>query len=122
MKEHEKRFRIEFTVDVHYEGVTKEWDLSNDDIKEIVEQELDCMSPYPFDITFSEVENPWHTGTPTEEGWYLLHLREDKAMWKDKPFCVAYMDGHRWLSINDFFILVDDVIAWQKIEPFKASN
>lgn len=59
--------------------------------------------------------NPWHTGTPTEEGWYLLHLRR-----KDKPYCVAYMDGHHWLSINDFFILVDDVLAWQKIEPYRG--
>lgn len=59
--------------------------------------------------------NPWHTGTPTEEGWYLLHLRR-----KDKPYCVAYMDGHHWLGIDDFYIFVDDVLAWQKIEPYRG--
>lgn len=58
--------------------------------------------------------SPWHTGTPTEEGWYLLHLKKDS-----KPYCVAYMDGRHWLGIDDFFILVDDVIEWHKIEPYK---
>lgn len=58
--------------------------------------------------------NPWHTGKPTEEGWYLLNLKKDY-----KPYCVAYMDGRHWLGIDDFFILVDDVKAWMPIEPFK---
>lgn len=62
----------------------------------------------------------WHTGTPTEEGWYLLALTT--KVFNDKPFCVAYMDGHHWLGIDDFYILVDDVSAWQKIEPYEASE
>lgn len=59
-------------------------------------------------------QSNWHKGTPTEEGWYLLHLKKDS-----KPYCVAYMDGRHWLGINDFFILVDDVKAWMPIEPYK---
>ena len=59
-------------------------------------------------------DNNWHTGTPTEEGWYLLNLKKDY-----KPYCVAYMDGRHWLGIDDFFILVDDVKAWMPIEPYK---
>ena len=64
--------------------------------------------------------NPWHTGTPTEKGWYLLALTT--KVFNDKPFCVAYMDGHHWLGINDFYIFVDDVVAWQKIEPYKGKE
>lgn len=66
-----------------------------------------------------ENPSPWHTGKPTEEGWYLLALTT--KVFNDKPFCVAYMDGNHWLGINDFYILVDDVSAWQKIEPYKES-
>lgn len=65
MKEHKKRFRIEFTVNVRNEGFDREdWDWSNEHIKSFALQELTCMSPFPDDITFSEVEDTWHTGTP----------------------------------------------------------
>ena len=55
MTQHLKRFRIEFTVNTYNEGVTMNWDWSNDDIKGFALQELECMSPCPLDITFSEV-------------------------------------------------------------------
>jgi len=55
MTQHLKRFRIEFTVNTYNEGVTMDWDWSNDDIKGFALQELECMSPCPLDITFSEV-------------------------------------------------------------------
>lgn len=49
-------------------------------------------------------ENPWHTGTPTDEGWYLCKT-------KASDFSVHYYDGNKW----DFCPL-DFVIKWQKIE------
>lgn len=102
MTENKKRFRIEFTVDA--EG----W--SDESIKHNAIQELTCMVPYPEDITFSEVSNPWHTGTPSEEGWYLLHVRGTI------PFRVAYMRNWQWLSTDDSRIRTDVVIEWQKIK------
>jgi hypothetical protein len=30
-----------------------------------------------FKDLIQKTENPWHTGTPTEEGWYLLAFIED---------------------------------------------
>lgn len=54
--------------------------------------------------------NPWHTDTPTEEGWYLLHVRGTI------PFRVAYMRNWQWLSTDDSRIRTDVVIEWQKIE------
>lgn len=101
MTENEKRFRIEFTVDA--EG----W--SDDFIKESAIQELTCMVPYPEDITFSEA-NPWHTGTPTEEGWYLFRWHDDKERW----FTIEYLTPEgitkkdNWGSFNN--------CKWQKIE------
>lgn len=48
--------------------------------------------------------NPRHTGTPTEEGWYLCKT-------KASDFSVHYYDGNKW----DFCPL-DFVIKWQKIK------
>lgn len=64
MTQHLKRFRIEFTVNTYNEGVTMDWDWSNNDIKDFALQELECMSPCPLDITFSEVTDiqPLHQG------------------------------------------------------------
>lgn len=118
MVEHKKRFRIEFTVDVHHEGVTKDWDYSNDDIKHFALQELECMSPYPFDITFSEVDNPWHTGTPTEEGWYLIEMKDWE---KQRVYYVPdYVSVHDLVlpTVQSFY----ELHLWQKIEPSDEAN
>ena len=97
-----KRYRIEFTVD------TDGW--SDESIKDMALQELTCMVPYPEDITFSEVDNPWHTGTPIEEGWYLFRWHDDKERW----FTVEYLtsEGIKEKDKWDSF----DNSKWQKIE------
>lgn len=107
MTENEKRFRIEFTVDA--EG----W--SDKFIKDSAIQELTCMVPFPEDISFSEVKNPWHTGTPTEEGWYLVHLR--RIGFKVVHLC----DGE--ISVDGYMFNVNDtrggkpfIVKWQKID------
>ena len=54
--------------------------------------------------------NPWHTGTPTEEGWYLFKWYDDKEYW----FTVEYLTSKgiaekaKWGSFNN--------CKWQKIE------
>ena len=63
-----------------------------------------------FKDLIQKTENPWHTGTPTEEGWYLLYVRGTI------PFRVAYMRNWQWLSTDDSRIRTDVVIEWQKIE------
>ena len=106
MTENKKRFRIEFTVDA--EG----W--SDKFIKDSAIQELTCMVPYPEDITFSEA-NPWHTGVPTEEGWYL--------------FTYKHLDSFRYAT--DYYFVdrgwtfsVDKtkMLAWMPIEPYKEKQ
>ena len=59
-------------------------------------------------------EQKWHTGTPKEDGWYLTVLSFDEPT---MPF-VYHVETWsnkfgRWLN--------DDVVAWQKIEPFEAN-
>lgn len=136
MKENMKRFRIDFTVDA--EG----W--SDDSIEKSAIQELTCMVPLPEDISFSEVKNreklewyqnellvagrklvdvtrmlidrSWHTGTPTEEGWYLLHYPESK----EQPYELAQWDGEHFVAVKPFHAIIvrieaSNVPYWQKI-------
>lgn len=60
----------------------------------------------------------WHTGTPTENGLYLvcliycgdtyyLGMHFNNGVWNDSE----YEYGFDWLKV--------DMLAWQKIEPFK---
>ena len=102
MAENMKRFRIDFTVDA--EG----W--SDDFIKESAIQELTCMVPFPEDINFSEVKNPWHTGTPTEEGWYLMKVKLDDEIIYDTNYLTPCVYGMDWRYAHE------EIIEWQKIE------
>jgi len=73
-------------------------------------------------------ENPWHTGTPTEEGEYICWTifpkdicRDPEGSWKCEWKNGKWFDG----QINDN-ISMDSmgvkIIAWQKIEPYKEKK
>lgn len=104
-----RRFRIEFTVDMDC------WDA--DDIEAFAIQELTSMSPYPRDIEFSGVG--WHTGTPSDDGYYLCHSKDGHRTF-DACF---YRKNGAWdigeYSINPYTF---EVIAWQRVEPFKEAS
>lgn len=60
--------------------------------------------------------SPWHTGTPAEEGWYLVtsggnnSASYDIGKWDGESFCfMEYLDSA-------------DVVAWQKIEQYKEKE
>lgn len=55
------------------------------------------------------IEIGWHTGTPTEEGLYLVYSHID-------GYCVEYFGDDKWFD--------SDVVceAWQKITPYEAST
>lgn len=59
-----------------------------------------------------ETEGNWHTGTPTEEGWYVLVIPLTKGL---------LMYETDYLNKDGKFRLYGKrgVIAWQKIEPYK---
>ena len=93
-----KRYRIEFTVEKD--------DWSEDSIKESAIQELECMVPFPDDITFSEA-NPWHTEPPTKEGVSLiLHIlsNEDDI---EGYYQSGYYEQNRWFKWNGCGIALD---------------
>ena len=50
----------------------------------------------------------WHTGTPTEGGLFLVHLKSGEY----DIFSFNY-------GYNSWDIGFRDVVAWQKIEPYK---
>ena len=55
--------------------------------------------------------NPWHTETPTEEGWYLV---QTKGYW-----VVLFFDSILgWVEKKE----APYIEAWQKIEPYEASK
>ena len=82
-----------------------------------------CNSVSDFYKTIEESENawnkrpsPWHTGTPTEEGWYLLAVRHEEG--------IDYY-ANRWIKIIDYqwmYAMYGEVVAWQKIEPYKEAS
>ena len=59
----------------------------------------------------------WHTGTPTEEGWYLCWVSFPKEIapmvykWKNNKF-----------MLTDIWESDDDILMWQKIEPYKEKE
>lgn len=60
---------------------------------------------------------PWHTGTPTETGWYVICFREDGT----DDYCVAVWDGKRFI-IRDAWDVNIVPTAWQKIDPYKEKQ
>lgn len=62
----------------------------------------------------------WHTGNPTEEGYYLVHL--DGYYNQDTVgYIVAIWKNEGWRNINKGCSYnLGGVEAWQKIEPFEA--
>lgn len=48
--------------------------------------------------------SPWHIGTPTEEGWYLIKYKHNGGI-----RYIAMENPSKWVFIND------DTLEWQKI-------
>ena len=57
--------------------------------------------------------NPWHTGTPTEKGWYLCKTKGRKGSYLPS---VLRWNGEIWTSKSKRPIVLMDVVKWQEIE------
>ena len=57
-------------------------------------------------------DSPWNTGTPSEEGWYVIaFLGANKRIeYASAVWCYNEWDAHC------------QVLAWQKIEPYKKKQ
>ena len=73
----------------------------------------------PTDASGTGTPSPWHIGTPTEDGYYLCHFTDG-----DRTFdaCFPFTNG-AWdiggYGLNPYTF---EVIAWQKIEPYKEAS
>lgn len=61
--------------------------------------------------------NPWQTGTPTEEGWYLCAYDTD-------IYLANYWVGCGWLKQYraEGIDCRQGLLAWQKIEPYEGTD
>lgn len=53
-------------------------------------------------------DTPWHTGTPTEEGWYLQRIKSKNNITYDTD----YYENGDW----KYPCVFREIVAWQKIE------
>ena len=60
--------------------------------------------------------NPWHTGTPTEEGLYLIAFKfSGKNEYEVRELYLHPLDGLT-------FGVRRDIVAWMPIEPYKDAS
>lgn len=64
-----------------------------------------------FKDLIQKTENPWHTGTPTEDGWYLQCIKSKNKISYDTD----YYENGDW----KYPCVLREILAWQKIEPYK---
>lgn len=84
--------------------------------KEFADKEItveDCLKIIDgMSFTIKELldKTKWHTGTPTEEGWYVTtdgNGEYDVAGWEKGAWA-----GYEWIS-------PEDIVAWREIKPYK---
>lgn len=63
-------------------------------------------------------DSPWHTGTPTEEGWYLVAL---DLLPKVKVNIYRYETDY-YNKRHKFNLFDSTVVAWQKINPLRKEK
>lgn len=77
---------------------------------------------------YLEPQSNWHTGTPTEEGVYAVYYWDEH-----NPSATPYEalfneflspDGEgNWIDRDgEIRFIDDDIVRWQKIEPYKEAN
>ena len=70
---------------------------------------IDMMS-----FTIKELmDKSWHTGTPTEEGLYIVAVKCDK----ERGIKFVYEVTHFYSRLGWMY---DDVLAWQRITPYEG--
>lgn len=72
---------------------------------------------------FRALDNPWHTGTPTEEGWYLIQTKRVDVDTGRYIFKVGNLSDVLWFQSEGYKELsCYGIVAWQKIEPYKENE
>lgn len=64
-------------------------------------------------------KSDWHTGKPTEEGYYLCHFTDG---YRTFDACFPYTKGAWDISGYGLNPYTFEVVAWQKIEPYEEGS
>ena len=72
-------------------------------------------SPWQQKVLFEELASPWHTGTPTEGGWYLVCIQHEDGLYYDTDL---NEDGNWRFGIVD----TSPILAYMPIPPFKGEE
>jgi len=105
------------------EYLSEEADASADEITYFVSCGLCASRTDNYAIKKRAIEawnnrpNPWHTGTPTEEGWYLVWMGKINGNINERPAVMLFENGD-WASR----LVANTYVAWQKIEPYKENE
>lgn len=82
------------------------------------------IEDYPY-IEIGDTQSNWHTGTPTEEGWYLVAYQHKDIItyyavrfFLEKDLDMEFLDSEGGIYYPDIW----KAVAWQKIEPYEAST
>ena len=88
-----------------------------DDLQRYCDNQKDhTITPNEFQ-RMTQYDFGWHTGTPTEEGWYLLQYPKCK----EQPYELAQWNGEHFVAVKPFHAIIVRIEAssvpyWQKIE------
>ena len=90
---------------------------SENDVKGLLEQMDSHFIKYLEDLPSIEIpKSNWHTGIPTEEGLYVIAYRFGyKIEHEVREMFYSPMYGMT-------FGIKKDIVAWQKIEPYKETE
>lgn len=81
------------------EQVAKLYSITNERLRQIEKKVFKELSE-------GLTDSPWHTGTPTEEGLYVVF---------NEHLCYDIVEVKPWTTLHG-------VVAYQKIEPYKEEN
>jgi len=68
-------------------------------------------------IQHKETENTWHTGTPTDEGWYVMKTKHGSLFLVQKNSYGFWIEDK--FGYEAFVPTEGYIIAWMPIEPYK---
>lgn len=89
----------------------------------IGDKDLEKLSEELNSLSADIAKKDWHTGTPTEEGWYLVaYQHKDKITYRavrfflEKGLDMEFLDSEGGIYYPDIW----KAVAWQKIEPYRG--
>lgn len=94
------------------EQVGKLYSITNERVRQIERRVFKELSE-------GLTDSPWHTGTPTEDGYYLCHFTDG-----DRTFDACFPFTNNTWNISGYGLnpYTFEVVAWQKIERFEEER